>query len=158
MTKICLALGVICLATAALADEAAAKPAAKKMAKTPVMMSAADLKWADMPVKGVLSAPLWGDMKKGAFGSLIKFSAGTDVPLHTHSSDLKLVVISGPVYTGADAASFKDFGPGSYVLQPAGWKHVTGCRAGADCLFLTEGNGKFDLKPAGEAKPAEAKK
>jgi quercetin dioxygenase-like cupin family protein len=154
MTKHWMLLGAICLATAALADESA-KPG--KKTKAAVVMPAADLKWADMPVKGVQSAPLWGDMSKGAYGALIKFASGTIVPLHTHSHDLKAVVISGTLYTGADEASAKDLGPGSYVLQPAGWKHITGCRAGADCIFFTEGSGKFDLKTVGGPAP-ETKK
>jgi quercetin dioxygenase-like cupin family protein len=154
MMKPWMVLGAICLATAALGDEAT--KSAKKM-KAPVTKTAADMVWADMPVKGVQSAPLWGDMSKGAYGALIKFPAGTLVPLHSHSSELKLVVISGTLYTGADAASAKDLGPGSYGLQPAGWKHITGCRPGADCLFFTEGSGKFDLKPVGGAAPEATK-
>jgi quercetin dioxygenase-like cupin family protein len=146
MTKPWMLLGAICLATAALADDAA------KKGKGPVMMTAADMKWVDMPVKGVQAATLWGNMSKGAHGALIKFSPGTIVPLHTHSSQIKAVVISGTLYTGADEASAKDFGPGSYIVQPVGWKHVTGCRAGADCIFFTESPGKFDVKPVGGAK------
>jgi quercetin dioxygenase-like cupin family protein len=141
-------VGAICLATTALAGEAA------KKTKAPVAMTAADMKWADGEVKGVQSAPLWGDSKKGAYGALTKFASGTFVPLHTHSSELKLVVISGTLYVGADAASAKDLGPGSYAVEAAGWKHVTGCREGADCVFLTEGSGKFDLKPVGGAAAA----
>jgi quercetin dioxygenase-like cupin family protein len=151
MTKLWMVLGVLCLTTAAFGDDSG--KAAKK-AKGEVILPAADLKWTDMPIKGAQHAPLWGDMDKGAFGALIKFPAGTNIPLHTHSSSLKLVVVSGTVYTGADMASAKDLGPGSYALQPAGWTHVTGCRAGADCVFLTEANGKFDMKPVGGAAPA----
>jgi quercetin dioxygenase-like cupin family protein len=154
MTKLWIVLGAMCLATAAQADEAG-KPATKM--KAPVTMTAADMKWTDMAAKGVQSATLWGDMNKGAFGALIKFTAGTTMPLHTHSSELKLVVISGTLFVGADAASAKDLGPGSYALQPAGWKHVTGCRVGADCIFFTEGSGKFDMKPVGGTAPATGK-
>jgi hypothetical protein len=28
------------------------------------------------------------------------------------------------------------------------WVHVSGCRAGSDCVFYQEGKGKFDFKPA----------
>jgi hypothetical protein len=60
------------------------------------------------------------------------------------------VIISGVWYTGPDAASARDFGPGSIVLMPANWVHVSGCRAGSDCVFYQEGKGKFDFKPAAE--------
>jgi hypothetical protein len=63
---------------------------------------------------------------------------------------LKNVIISGVWYTGADAASAKDFGAGSIVVMPANWAHVSGCRAGSECVFYQEGKGKFDYKPAAE--------
>jgi hypothetical protein len=72
-------------------------------------------------------------------------------PLHSHGSRLKNVIISGVWYTGAtDSASAKDFGPGSIVIMPANWVHVSGCRAGSDCVFYQEGKGKFDFKAAAE--------
>jgi anti-sigma factor ChrR (cupin superfamily) len=154
MTKICMALGVICLASAALADEPAAKPMAKK-AKEPVMMTPADIKWADVPnMKGIQVAPLWGDAAKGAHWRFIKFAAGTDNPLHTHTNTLRTVILAGTFYTGADAASAKDLPAGSYGETPGGWKHVSGCRAGADCIILEESTGKFDFKPVEAAKAA----
>ena len=92
-------------------------------------------------------ATLSGDARTGAYTQLRKVPAGTDNPLHRHSSEIKNVVISGVWYTGADAASVRDFGPGSIVLMPADWPHVSGCRAGNDCMFYQEGKGRFDFKP-----------
>jgi hypothetical protein len=92
-------------------------------------------------------ATLSGDPKTGAYTQMRKVPAGTDNPLHSHSSELKNVIISGVWYTGADAASAKDFGPGSIVM-PGNWVHVSGCRSGSDCVFYQEGKGKFDFKPA----------
>jgi quercetin dioxygenase-like cupin family protein len=142
-------LAAVSLSTAALADEAP-KPAAaaKKGGETPLMVSFTDLKWTELPErKGMQFAVLSGDPKKGAYTQMRKVPAGTDNPLHTHSSELKNVVISGVWYTGADAASAKDFGPGSIVMMPANWVHVSGCRAGSDCVFYQDGKGKFDFKP-----------
>jgi anti-sigma factor ChrR (cupin superfamily) len=151
MTKICIALGVIFLASAPTAAEAA-----RPMAKKAVVMTPADLKWVDVPrMKGVQEAPLWGNATKGAHGRFIKFAAGTDNPLHTHTNTLRTVVVAGTFYTGADAASAKDLPAGTYSETPGGWKHVSGCRAGADCIILEESNGKFDFKPA--ASKPEAK-
>ena len=79
-----------------------------------------------------------------------KVPAGIDNPLHSHSSEIKMVIISGVLYTGPDAASAKDFGPGSVIVLPADWLHVSGCRSGSDCIFYQEGKGKFDYKPAAE--------
>ncbi len=78
---------------------------------------------------------------------MCKVPAGIDNGLHAHSSELKNVIISGVWYTGEDAASARDFGPGSVVMMPADWVHVSGCRPGSACVFYQEGKGKFDFKP-----------
>jgi quercetin dioxygenase-like cupin family protein len=93
-------------------------------------------------------AALSGDPKTGPYTQIRKVAAGTDNPLHSHSSEIKNVIISGVWYTGANAASAKDFGPGSVVMMPADWVHVSGCRPGSECVFYQEGKGKFDFKPA----------
>lgn len=55
--------------------------------------------------------------------------------------------------TGVDPASARDFGPGSIVLMPANWVHVSGCRAGSECVFYQEGKGRFDFKPVAAKAP-----
>jgi quercetin dioxygenase-like cupin family protein len=113
------------------------------------MVSFTDLKWIELPErKGMQFAVLSGDFKKGEYTQMRKVPAGTANPLHSHSSQIMNVIISGVWYTGADAASARDFGPGSIVMMPANWMHVSGCRAGSDCVFYQEGKGKFDFKPA----------
>ena len=139
-------LAVLSLSTAAIADEATSVGG-----KAPLMVSFTDLKWTELPErKGMQFAVLSGDPKKGAYTQMRKVPAGTDNPLHTHSSELKNVIISGVWYTGVDAASARDFGPGSIVLMPGNWAHVSGCRSGSDCVFYQEGKGKFDFKPAAQ--------
>jgi hypothetical protein len=76
-----------------------------------------------------------------------KVPAGTDNPLHTYSSEIQNVIISGVWNTGVDSASARDFGPDSIVMMPANWVHVSGCRPGSDCVLCQEGKGKFDFKP-----------
>ena len=116
--------------------------------KVPIMVSFAELKWRELPErKGTQFAVLSGDPRVGRYTQMRRVPGGTDNPLHTHSSEITNVVISGVLYTGADAASAKDLGPGSVVMLPANWVHVSGCRAGSDCVFYQEGKGKFDYKP-----------
>jgi quercetin dioxygenase-like cupin family protein len=158
MKKFLAMLAAVSLSTAALADEAPKPaPAAKKDGEGPLMVSFTDLKWTELPErKGMQFAVLSGDPKKGAYTQMRKVPAGTNNPLHTHSSEIKNVIISGVWHTGADAASAKDFGPGSIVMMPANWVHVSGCRTGSDCVFYQEGKGKFDFKPvAAEASGAK---
>ena len=132
-----------------LASMLAQEGAHKAESKTPLMVSFTDLKWVELPErKGMQFAVLSGDPKTGPYTQIRKVPAGTDNPLHSHSSEIKNVIISGVWYTGVDAASAKDFGPGSVVMMPADWVHVSGCRSGSDCMFYQEGKGKFDFKPS----------
>ncbi len=125
-------------------SQAPSKPAAKKEA---ILWTPADLKWTDVPeVKGVKQAVLWGDPKKGAHGVYIKFPAGTEVALHTHTYDSRGTVISGTVVITPEGQSPKELGPGSYYFVPGGQKHQSGCKRGADCLFLDQSTGVFDIK------------
>jgi hypothetical protein len=123
--------------------------------KAPMMVSPEDMNWVELPErKGMKFALLSGDPKTGAYTQMRRVPAGTENPLHAHSSELKNVIISGVWYTGADTASARDFGPGSVVVMPADWVHVSGCRAESDCVFYQEGKGKFDFKPIA-AKPSD---
>jgi len=138
----------MCLWTPILAEEGEQK----QEGKAPLMVSFTDLKWTELPQrKGMQFSVLSGDPKNGEYTQIRKVPAGTDNPLHAHSSELKNVIISGVWYTGADGASARDFGPGSVVMMPPNWVHVSGCRPGSDCVFYQEGKGKFDFKPAAEA-------
>jgi quercetin dioxygenase-like cupin family protein len=129
----------------------AQQAAQKQESKTPVMLSFADLKWVELPErKGMQFAVLSGDLKTGPYTQIRKVPAGTDNPIHSHSSEIKNIIISGTWYTGPNAASAKDFGPGSVIVMPADWMHVSGCRPGSECLFYQEGKGKFDYKPVAE--------
>jgi hypothetical protein len=116
--------------------------------RKPFMMSYSDLNWIELTgIKGMQYAILSGNPTEGAYTQMRKVPAGTDNPLHSHSNELKNIIISGIWYTGPDSASAKDFGPGSIIIMPANWIHVSGCRTGSDCLFYQEGNGKFDFNP-----------
>ena len=152
MNRFLVLLTVVGLSAAALAEELGTPVATTKQnGKAPLMMAFADLKWTELPErKGMQFAVLSGDPTKGEYTQMRKVPAGTDNPLHSHSSELKNVIINGAWYTGADAASAKDFGPGSIVIMPANWVHVSGCRAGSDCVFYQEGKGRFDFKAAAE--------
>ena len=129
----------------------------KEEPTAPLMVSFSELKWIALPERpGMQFATVSGDPKTGAYTQIRKVPAGTDNGLHSHSSDIKNVIISGVWYTGTGAATAKDFGPGSIVLMPGNWVHVSGCRAGSECVFYQEGKGKFDFKPT-QTKPSEMK-
>jgi anti-sigma factor ChrR (cupin superfamily) len=141
------------LASAVLAQESGgtkAKNASTPGPGQPVVMPAADLKWTDLDpagAPGVKVADLWGDHTKGAFGAFFKLPAGFAAPLHTHTHDMHVVFVSGTYIQGPEGKPEFRLGPGSYLMQPGGnYRHTTSCDKAAECLFLVESNGAFDLK------------
>jgi hypothetical protein len=152
------------LATAVLAQgsgAAKAKGAPKAGGKKAVIVPASDLKWTDLDpsgAPGVKIADLWGDHTKGAYGAVTKFPAGWMAPLHTHTYDMKIVVISGTFITTPEGKPEVRLGPGSYLMQPgANYRHATACDKASECLFFITSAGKFDLKPVEAAKAPAAK-
>ena len=130
---------------------AKAKSASKPAASRLVVVPAADLKWTDLDptgAPGVKIADVWGDHAKGAFGAFIRLPAGFAAPLHTHTSDYKVVIVSGTYVQVPEGKPEFRLGPGSYLLQPGGnYRHTTSCDPASDCVFFLESGGKFDLKP-----------
>ena len=119
-------------------------------ATKPITMAPDQMKWVANPTAtGVMTATVWGDPEKGAHGAFHKFTAGFSAPLHTHSANTKIVVLSGTMsLTGEDGKEMK-FPAGSFYTQPNTFKHVTNCLAGSDCLLYLEADAKWDLKPVG---------
>jgi quercetin dioxygenase-like cupin family protein len=128
--------------------EAKAKSAPKAAAPKAVLSPADGLKWADMAggPPGVKIVDLWGDHTKGAYGALIKFPAGATAPLHTHTSGMRVVIVSGTWIHGPEGKPETRLGPGSYLYQPGGtYRHTTACDKASDCIIFAESAGKFDL-------------
>src|ERR1700692_2220698 len=75
---------------------------------------ASDLKWTDLDPKGapgVKIVDVWGDHAKGAFGAFIQFPAGFAAPLHTHTNDYKIVIVSGTMIQGPEGKPEFRLGP-----------------------------------------------
>jgi Domain of unknown function (DUF4437) len=116
--------------------------------KKAVIWPAADLKWTDVVggPPGVKIVNLWGDYTTGPYGALMKFPAGFSAPLHTHTPDMRAVIVSGTFIHTPEGKPEVKLGPGSYLMQPGGsYRHMTACGAGSECVFFVEGDEKFDL-------------
>jgi len=152
-TRNILALAVsFMLAAAVLAQ---APGGAAKSAKGAVLMPAADMKWTELDPKvpGVMIADLWGNHAKGAFGAMNKFPAGWSAPLHTHTRDMKLVVVSGTWIHTPEGKPEVRLGPGSYLMQSGGnYRHASACDKASECVVFIESNGAFDIKPVEAAR------
>ena len=120
-------------------------------------IAAEEIKWDD--VGGPKLGSLTGDYKKGAYGALMKLSAGFTSPLHSHTGAYEAIEISGTSshwLKGEDGTKAKKMTPGSYWSMPAKVEHVSACAPGADCVFYVWQKTKFDFVPGKEAPAAPA--
>jgi quercetin dioxygenase-like cupin family protein len=121
-------------------------------AVAPLPIASADLNWTDLDpggAPGVKIATLWGSHQNGPFGAFFKLPAGFTAPLHSHTHDMKLVIVSGTYIQGPEGGQEFRLGPGSYLLQPGGnYRHTTSCDQASECLFFVESGGAFDLHAA----------
>jgi anti-sigma factor ChrR (cupin superfamily) len=133
-----------------IASFLAAGAALAQGAAKAVTWPAADMKWMPMVdgPPGAQAVALWGDMTKGAYGAMLKFPAGFSVPLHTHTSDMRSVIVSGTWIHTPEGKPPVRLGPGSYLMQPGGsYRHATACDKASECVIFSESDGKFDLLP-----------
>jgi quercetin dioxygenase-like cupin family protein len=137
-----LVVGFLACAAAWQADSAGAQ-AAKKDAH----FVSADKATYTEPIPGASRAVLWGDPDKAAHGVFTKFKPGFDAGMHTHTNELRLVVIRGAYLYKPEGGAEIRVGPGAYLAIPGGLKHWSGGDAKEGALFYQEGLGKFDLNP-----------
>jgi quercetin dioxygenase-like cupin family protein len=139
------------LLAALAAGSLAAQPAAKKPAAAEskaVLVAAEDLKWVDVPGTPVKMATVKGDSQKGAHAAFLKLPAGFSAPLHSHTADHHVVVVSGTLTLTPEGGTAKKLGPGSWFEFTGKKKHTTACDAGADCLLFSVASAAWDLVPA----------
>lgn len=154
MTAMSLVLASGLIALPALAQ------APKKSAA--VLTASADLKWNDVPnFPGVKMAVAEGDPSKGASHFFIKFDAGFKAPVHHHTANHFVNVVSGTVTLTVDGTETR-LGPGSFFSFSKKQKHGTSCDAASECVLFIDARGKWDVipekeKPAAAAAPAEKK-
>jgi len=160
--KTILATAACLVAAAAFAKGEAktAKKATGHVAAKPETMAAADMKWTDLAgAPGVKIADLWGNHETGPFGAIIKFPAGFASPLHTHTNEMRIIVISGIFIQTPEGKEEIRVGPGGYLKQPGdGYRHTTACHKASECMLFVDGRGKFDFKPVAAPKEPAKKK
>jgi quercetin dioxygenase-like cupin family protein len=97
-------------------------------------------------IPGVTRATAWGDPDTGPHGAFTKFAPGFDAGTHSHTSDLRIVVIKGAYLYRTDGKETR-VGSGEFLFVPGGTKHWSGGDPKEGALFYQEGVGKFDLNP-----------
>ena len=129
-------LGAIALLASSLSASQAPKDA------TAVLLPAGDIKWNDVPDSPNLKmAILEGNPAQGAGHFLIKFKDGFAAPLHHHSSDHFVTVLSGTLSLTVDGKETK-LPAGSFFLFRGKKEHITRCEPGADCVISVDVRGR----------------
>jgi quercetin dioxygenase-like cupin family protein len=144
-------LGFAIVLTTMLAGAAIAAGAG---AGTSTLTSAADLKWIDVPDRpGVQIAPVDGNPAKGPSHFYVKMKAGFESPLHHHTADHYVAVISGTMLETPEGGTETKLGPGSFFAFTKKAKHTTKCDAASDCLLFIDARGKWDVVDAKKPEP-----
>src|SRR5438046_3617144 len=120
-------LGLPATALAQASGDAKTKRASQVAASRLVVMPASDVKWTDLGpgAPGVKVADLWGNHANGAFGALFKLPAGFAAPLHTHTYDMKVVILSVTYIQAPEGRPEFLLGAGSYFIAPGGqYRHT----------------------------------
>jgi len=130
-----IALAVLC-STSAVGAESATHTAST------------ELKWMETPI-GAFVSPLAGDMNASEHITYIRFSAGMQTPVHTHTHAYVGIVVTGTTqhWIPGKPETRKDLAPGSHWSIPAGQPHVSECKAGMDCIMAVVQEGAFDFLP-----------
>lgn len=113
-----------------------------------ISFPAGDLLWRDLPDSGgVKFANVRGELAgHGPYEAFVKFPAGKDNPMHTHTSDLPTVVLSGTFYAVFDGKRI-EYPAGSFYTLTADIPHLSGCAPGTECLLFQYQTDHFDLVP-----------
>jgi quercetin dioxygenase-like cupin family protein len=110
---------------------------------------AGDIQWHQV-APGRFLAAVKGDFKTGAHVKLIKFDAGVKTPPHKHSYSYVGVIMTGRMrhFEPGKPDTETILTPGSYYEIGAEVAHISECLEGEVCVFVTQSDGAFDLKPA----------
>jgi len=113
--------------------------------KEPVFVESEKAEFKEV-IPGVKKKILWGKDDVGPYGAFTKFDPGLTNPLHTHTNEVRIVVLRGAYIYKPQNGNERRIGAGSYISIPAGAVHVSGGDPKEGALFYEESPGKFDLK------------
>lgn len=106
-------------------------------------------KWTETPF-GAFVSPVSGDFTKGKHITLVRFPAGHQTPVHTHSYDYTGLVITGVArhYEPDKKSTMSKLPAGSHWSISANTPHVSQCFEGSgECIMVIVQEDKFDFIP-----------
>lgn len=113
--------------------------------KEPVFVESDKAEFKEI-VPGVKKKILWGNHDVGPYGAFTKFDPGLTNPLHTHTHEVRIVVLQGAYIYKPQNGNERRVGAGSYISIPGGDVHVSMGDPKEGALFYEESPGKFNLK------------
>jgi len=111
--------------------------------------SAYNHQWTETPF-GAFVSPVSGDFTKGKHITLVRFPAGHQTPVHTHSHDYTGLVITGVArhYEPGKKSTMSKLPAGSHWSISANTPHISQCYEGSgECIMVIVQEDKFDFIP-----------
>ena len=108
-----------------------------------VVLAPADLKWKAMG-NGIEAAPVSGDMEKGPSRFFLKYPAGLVTPLHHHSANHHVTVVSGAITLTVGGKDHR-LGPGSYFMLSDRAPHVAKVEGNEPAVFFIQAESPWDV-------------
>jgi mannose-6-phosphate isomerase-like protein (cupin superfamily) len=109
-----------------------------------VVLSRADLKWKAMGNSGVAAAPVSGDMVKGASRFFLKYPVGLVTPVHHHTANHHVTVISGSIILTVGGKEHR-LGPGDYFMLADRAMHIAKVEGKEEAIFFIQAEAPWDV-------------
>lgn len=109
-----------------------------------VVIAKADLKWKTLNDAGVAAAVVSGDMEKGPSRFFLKYPAGLVTPLHSHTPDHHVVMVSGSVILSVGGKDYH-VGPGDYFMLADKAPHTAKVEGSEAAVMFIEAAGPWDV-------------
>jgi glyoxylate utilization-related uncharacterized protein len=109
-----------------------------------VVMPKTDLKWKAMGNSGIAAAAVSGDMEKGPSRFFLKYPAGLVTPLHHHTANHHVIVISGSITLTVSGKEHR-LGPGAYFMLADRAAHTAKVEGMEEAIFFIQADGPWDV-------------
>lgn len=109
-----------------------------------VVLAKSDLKWTAMGSSGIASAPVSGDMAKGPCRFFLKYPAGLVTPLHHHSANHHVTLISGSITLTVGGKEHR-LGPGAYFMLADRAAHIAKVEGPEDAVMFIQAEAPWDV-------------
>jgi anti-sigma factor ChrR (cupin superfamily) len=110
---------------------------------------APELQWKPCPdtlPKGCRLAVLHGDPAKPDADVFLKLPGASKIPLHTHTSAERIVLVAGTVHITYEGQKMAVLQPGSYAYGPATKPHHAECVSRKPCILFIAFEAPVDVK------------